>query len=52
MVTGVMNWLAAGVMTTRTSAPSFFSSRTSSAALKAAIPPVIPSKIRFPLNVI
>ncbi len=33
MVTGVMNRAAASVIATRTSAPCFFSRRTSSAAL-------------------
>ncbi len=52
IVTGVMNRVAASVMATRTSTPARASSRTSSAALYAAMPPVMPSNTRFPVNAI
>ena len=48
MVSGVMNWHAALVMTTRTCAPALTSSRHSSAALYAAMPPVTPSTTVLP----
>lgn len=47
-VTGVMNSLPAGVITTCTSAPFFINARTKYAALYAAILPVIPNMIFFP----
>ena len=52
MFVGIDERAAASVMATRTSAPCFVSRRTSSAALKAAMPPVMPSRIFFPFNVI
>ncbi len=48
IVSGVMNWHAASVMTTRTCAPALTSNRHSSAALYAAIPPVTPSTTFLP----
>ena len=49
-VTGVMKRVAASVIAMRTSAPAFTSRRVSSAALYAAMPPVMPSRIRLPVN--
>ena len=49
-VTGVTKRAPPAVSATCTSAPAFPSSRTSSAALYAATPPVTPSTIRRPLN--
>src|SRR5581483_5186383 len=45
-VSGVMNFVAAGVITTRTSAPAFTRRRTNSAALYAAMPPETPTRMR------
>ena len=44
MVRGVMNLVAAFVITACTACPSAWSARTNSADLYAAIPPVTPSK--------
>lgn len=49
-VSGVINSLAAGVITTLTLAPAFTNKRTNAAVLKAAIPPVIPNKTFLPLS--
>ena len=46
----VMKRVAACVMTTRTDAPTSFRRRASSAALYAAIPPVIPRMTFLPLK--
>jgi len=49
-VTGVTKCVAASLITTCTEAPSLISSRTSSAALYAAMPPVMPRTMRFPAS--
>ncbi len=48
IVSGVMNCLASGVITTRTSAPAVTNVRHKCAALYAAMLPVMPNKIRRP----
>ncbi len=50
MVSGVMNSLAAWVITTCTVAPRSTNRRVNSAHLYAAIPPLIPSRIFLPAN--
>ena len=50
-VSGVINSFADGVMTTWTSAPSFTRSLTRSAALYAAMLPLTPKTIFFPLSI-
>src|SRR5689334_10553763 len=50
-VRGVMKSRAEGVITTLTCAPSFTSKRTSKADLYAAMLPVMPRRMCFPLNI-
>ena len=50
MVRGVMNSVAPGVMTTRTSAPRRLNSLARVADLYAAMLPVRPSTMRRPVN--
>ena len=50
MVTGVMNCVAASLITTCTDAPSCISERANSATLKAAMPPDIASSIFLPCS--
>ena len=51
IVSGVTNSCAARVMTTRTSAPARVNKRDNSAHLYAAIPPVMPSRMRLLVKV-
>ena len=51
-VMGVINSLPAGVITTCTSAPALMSPRIIRQALYAAIEPVIPKTIFFPLSMV